>query len=72
MLALFNNRILSVGIFLLILHAYIIKWIYSEMKNNWLNDCKKDYFSQNGEDGIIEKILEIIQPDDNWCVEFGA
>ncbi|GMR01645.1 MAG: hypothetical protein BMS9Abin19_1055 [Gammaproteobacteria bacterium] len=42
------------------------------MKNNWLNDCKKDYYSQTGEDGVIEKILEVIQPEDKWCVEFGA
>ena len=32
----------------------------------------KEIPAPDGEDGIIEKILEIIQPDDNWCVEFGA
>ena len=36
-----------------------------------LEDFKKNYYSQHGEDGIIEKIFEII-PRDNWCVEFGA
>lgn len=28
--------------------------------------------SQDGEDGIIEKIFEIIGPENKWCVEFGA
>ena len=28
--------------------------------------------SQDGEDGIIERMLEIISPINNYCVEFGA
>lgn len=36
-----------------------------------LNDAKKVY-SQNGEEGIIERMLQIIPARDNWCVEFGA
>lgn len=32
----------------------------------------KNNFSQFGEDGIVEKILELIPGKDNWCVEFGA
>ena len=28
--------------------------------------------SQTGEDGVIEKILEVIPEHDKWCVEFGA
>ncbi len=43
------------------------------MKNNtWLLDFKSNTHSQAGEDGIIEKILEILPERDNWCVEFGA
>jgi hypothetical protein len=44
------------------------------MKNNnaWLTQYSKNYFSQNGEDGILEKALEIIGKTDKWCVEFGA
>lgn len=38
----------------------------------WLLNYKSDTFSQAGEDGIIEKILEIIPETDSWCVEFGA
>jgi hypothetical protein len=35
---------------------------------------KEGYFSQNGEDEIIENILDIIgeEKNDQWCVEFGA
>lgn len=38
----------------------------------WLLDYKRDVYSQTGEDGIIEKILDVIPENDNWCVEFGA
>ncbi len=38
----------------------------------WLLEYKKNVFSQTGEDGIIEKIFEIIPEKDFWCVEFGA
>ena len=39
---------------------------------NWLLDFKRDVYSQTGEDGIIEKILEVLPHKDRWCVEFGA
>ncbi len=39
---------------------------------DWLFDYKNDIFSQNGEDGIIEKIIETLPVVDGWCVEFGA
>lgn len=43
------------------------------MKNpTWLLDFKRDEHSQSGEDGIIEKILEVLPASDKWCVEFGA
>ena len=32
----------------------------------------KNNYSQTGEDGIIEKILEHIPDRNNWCVELGA
>jgi len=38
----------------------------------WLLRYIRKVNSQNGEDGIIEKILEIIPQKSNWCVEFGA
>jgi hypothetical protein len=40
--------------------------------NQWLNEFSKNINSQFGEDGIIEKILEIIEDNNKWCVEFGA
>ncbi len=40
--------------------------------NQWLNDFAKNVTSQYGEDGIIEKVLETVTDNDNWCVEFGA
>jgi hypothetical protein len=41
-------------------------------KNDWLEDFKRNIKSQHGEDGIIEKIFEIIPNKNNWCVEFGV
>jgi hypothetical protein len=38
----------------------------------WLYDFRKNVYSQTGEDGVIEKILEILPEKDSWCVEFGA
>jgi hypothetical protein len=38
----------------------------------WLADHARTVTSQHGEDGIIEKIFEVIGTRNNWCVEFGA
>ena len=40
--------------------------------NAWLNSYARKITSQYGEDGIIEKVLEVIGQDDKWCVEFGS
>lgn len=40
--------------------------------NDWLNGFVKNINSQTGEDGIIEKALEVIGDNNHWCVEFGA
>ncbi len=40
--------------------------------STWLIEYKYDIYSQSGEDGIIEKILETIPKNDKWCIEFGA
>ncbi len=43
--------------------------------NNLLSSSAKNVTSQHGEDGIIEKIFEVIGDASNaskWCVEFGA
>ena len=38
----------------------------------WLLEHRRDVDPQTGEDGVIEKILEVIPEHDKWCVEFGA
>lgn len=38
----------------------------------WLLQFSRDYYSQAGEDGIIEKIIALLPANDRWCVEFGA
>lgn len=40
--------------------------------NRWLNEFATNVTSQAGEDGIIEKVLDVITDNDGWCVEFGA
>lgn len=39
---------------------------------NWLNEFRFNITSQSGEDGILEKVFELIPNRNNWCVEFGA
>ena len=43
-----------------------------QQKNTWLLDFARNNTSQHGEDGIIEKVLEVIGEMDKWCVEFGS
>jgi len=38
----------------------------------WLLEHRRNVFSQTGEDGVIDKILEILPGCTGWCVEFGA
>lgn len=40
--------------------------------NNWFESYKRDITSQTGEDGILERIFEIIPGENRWCCEFGA
>src|SRR3972149_7447414 len=42
------------------------------MKNNWLSAYKKNITSQRGEDGILEKIFEVLEINHGWCVDVGA
>ena len=41
-------------------------------ENQWLLRHAKNTHSQSGEDGIFQKIFEVIPPANRWCVEFGA
>lgn len=41
--------------------------------NNWLANYARSVTSQDGEDGIIEKIFDVLgKQTQGWCVEFGA
>jgi hypothetical protein len=42
------------------------------MENKLISNYSRNEYSQNGEDGIIEYILNKLPIRDNWCVEFGA
>lgn len=41
-------------------------------ENNWLYRHRRTVTSQNGEDGMIEKIFSLIEPTNRKVVEFGA
>jgi hypothetical protein len=43
-----------------------------ERKNNWLYDFRERVVSQNGEDGIIKKIFEVLGVKEGWLVDVGA
>ena len=40
--------------------------------NQWLSEFAKNVTSQHGEDGIIEKVLDVIGDNNKWCAEFGS
>ncbi len=40
--------------------------------NDWWTPYKRNITSQCGEDGVLEKIFELIEPENRWCAEFGA
>lgn len=40
--------------------------------NRWLCEFARNVTSQHGEDGIIEKALDVIGETNQWCVEFGS
>lgn len=40
--------------------------------NRWFAAYLKNVTSQSGEDGVLERVFEILGIDAGWCVEFGA
>jgi hypothetical protein len=42
------------------------------MSNSNLSSYNNDVTSEHGEDGVIEKIFEIIGEESRWCVDLGA
>lgn len=43
-----------------------------EKTSTWLMSYQSNVYSQEGEDGIIERILKTLPEQSMWCVEFGA
>lgn len=41
-------------------------------ESTWLRKHLKNVESANGQDGLFQKIFEIISASNKWCVEFGA
>jgi hypothetical protein len=41
-------------------------------EDQWLLSHARNVVSQTGEDGILEKIFEVLGITQGWCVEFGA
>ena len=42
-------------------------------RNDWLTDYRIGFYSQSGEEGVLDKIFEVLSiRGDKWCVEFGA
>jgi hypothetical protein len=41
-------------------------------KNSFFEKYKKDIYSQNGEDGVVEEILNRLDINNGWVCEFGA
>jgi hypothetical protein len=41
-------------------------------KSVWLSRRRGNFFSQNGEDGVVQALFEAIGERHKWCVEFGA
>lgn len=39
---------------------------------HWWVPYKRNVTSQDGEDGVLERIFELLPATDRWCVEFGA
>jgi hypothetical protein len=44
----------------------------NKKSNRWLSEFANNTTSQYGENGIIEKVLEVINNGNRWCVEFGS
>ena len=42
------------------------------ISSNWFDGYAKNVTSQSGEDGILQRIFEIIPNNDKFCCEFGA
>jgi hypothetical protein len=58
--------------YILLFFLIFFNFLSNAQQKPLLSSYKYDHYSQNGEDGIIEKIFKIIQPESKLCIEFGA
>ncbi|NOZ86185.1 MAG: hypothetical protein GXP49_07945 [Deltaproteobacteria bacterium] len=47
-------------------------WLEESIPPVDLADSEHSVFSQNGEDGVIARIFQVIEPTSKFCIEFGA
>lgn len=57
---------------LTLLFIFVASFFSAHAEEIDLNHFEKSLYSQNGEDGILSKIFQVIKPSSKFCVEFGA
>jgi hypothetical protein len=50
----------------------LLRYSHANLIHVRLLDYARNVYSQTGEDGVLEKVLDVIGGRDKWCVEFGA
>lgn len=68
----FKSKQLTIRLTMTIFLSLISLQLYSATEKPKLRDYKYSIYSQWGEDGIIQKIFEIIGTRSKVCIEFGA
>jgi hypothetical protein len=69
------HSINSFGVFMklfLLVFVFFFSFVFGETEKVRLYEFKKNIYSLNGEDGIIEKIFDVIGVNSKRCIEFGA
>lgn len=77
------RRHLAIGLFVPVLSVFVAvgqadcaeewRWPWSkDVPRINLSDYESKVFSQHGEDGVVKKIFQVIEPTTKYAVEFGA